>query len=746
MVSLLTEGQYTIAATLAQKMTLRFPFYWLGWKVLGAALRRMDRSADALAPLQKVVELMPGDADAHYNFGNVLSDQGRLGEAVICYRRAVFIQPNFAEAHNNLGNTLKSLGQLSEAEVCYKRALHIQPNSAVAHFNLGGILDSMNRLEEAEACYRMALAIKPEFAEAHNDLGASLQQQYRLDEAEASYRRALQINPEFAAAHNNLSVVFSDLGRLSEAEVSARRALEIKPDYAEAYLSLGNTRKDLGQLDGALTSYHQALEFKPDLAEAHSNLGLVLRDLGQFDDAVACCRRALEIEPGSAEAHCNLGTVMRDLGQLDNAVASYRLSLEIKPDYAKAHSNLLFTLTCHMDKSREEVFAVCRGYGERFGRPHFGKLQTHSNSHEARRRLRIGYVSPDFCRHAVAYFAEPILACHDKSQVEIFCYVEVKKEDEYTGRFRQLADHWCSTVGLSDDAVAQMIRDHQIDILVDLAGHTKGNRLLVFARKPAPIQLTYLGYAGSTGLSAMDYRITDRHADNVGVADTYYTEQLLRLPDSFGCYRPSAAMPPPSVLPALSRGFITFGSFNNFNKIDQRTLTLWAGLLRSLPTARLMMLTVPEGESRLCLSRYFTELGIDAQRLEFHGRMPAVEFYRKFLEVDIALDPVSVGGGTTTCESLWMGVPVIAGVGERVITRLSYSFLCTAGMADFAAFSAEDYIRIAVHFANNLPLLAEIRAGLRAKVAASPLVDEAGFTRNLEKLYREIWSKWCSAI
>ena len=298
---------------------------------------------------------------------------------------------------------------------------------------------------------------------------------------------------------------------------------------------------------------------------------------------------------------------------------------------------------------------------------------------------------------------------------------------------------------LNDEAVAEMIRDHQIDILVDLAGHTDKNRLLTFARKPAPIQITYLGYLGTTGLSAMDYILIDHYVEPAGIGDAYYSEQLLRLPDSLWCYRPSVNAPEILPLPALARGYLTFGSFNNFNKVDQPTLDLWAELLRALPTSRLMILSVPEGEVRQHLLRRFGDLGIDAQRLELHGKLPILEFRRKVLEVDLALDPVTVNGGTTTCESLWMGVPVMSLVGTRFPSRAGLSILSTAGLADFAAASREDYLHLARHLADNLPLLAEIRAGLRAHVAGSALIDEVGFTRNIETLYREVWGEWCGA-
>lgn len=654
-------------------------------------------------------QMIPGHQEI--NALAILFNEGRYAEAVVLAQEMTLRFPLHGFGWMVLGVVFSLTGRNAEALSPLQKAVALSPDNAEAHCNLGNTFQYLGRLTEAEAHCRRALEIKPDMAEAHSNLGNTLKDLGRLAEAAASYLEAVEIKPDFAMAHNNLGVTLHGLGRYNEAKASYRRALEIKPDYADA----------------------------------HNNLGVVQQSLGWLDEAESSYRRALEFQPSYSEAHNNLGNVLKDQGRLDEAETSYRRALEIKPDFAKARSNLLFVLSFHAVERRDDIFLACREYDELFCLPYREKWQAYTNSREANRRLRIGYVSPDFRRHAVAFFAEPIFANHDKSQVEIFCYAEVEREDEYTHRFRQFADHWDSTVGLGDDAVVKMIRNHQIDILVDLAGHTAGNRLLSFGRKPAPLQLTYLGYPGTTGLSAIDYRITDRHADPEGVADAYYSERLLRLPDSLCCYRPAADMPEPSVLPALLRGYLTFGSFNNFNKIDQGTLALWAELLRALPTARLMMLTVPAGEIRLRLERSFAELGIDSQRLEFYGRLPAADYYRKFQEVDIAIDPVSVSGGTTTCESLWMGVPVMSLVGERFITRVSYSFLHTAGLADFATGSPKEFVRIATHLADNLPLLAEIRAGLREHLVTSPLIDEVGFTRNLENLYREIWGKWCCA-
>jgi len=545
----------------------------------------------------------------------------------------------------------------------------------------------------------------------------------------------------------NIGLLWKLLGQArymqsKDALTALKKATELLPNDPDAYNNLAIVLTDLEQYDQAIQNCRRALKINPQDARAHNNLGNALRALGKLDEAEKSFLNALKINPNHFKAYNNLGNVLQDLGRIEDAITCYRTALKIKPDYVIAQSSLLFLLNFVPTNSPEYLLEQARNYD----RIVFCPTHPHSNDRNPERRLKIGYVSPDFRSHAVATFAEPILANHDKSQYEIFCYSQVKNEDAVTARFRQFSDHWHSTWGLNDEAMANLIRNHQIDILVDLAGHTTGNRLPVFARKPAPIQITYLGYPGTTGLSGINYRITDQHADPEGIADAYYTERLLRLPDSLCCYRPNANMPATSSLPALTHGYLTFGSFNNANKIDPATIALWSSLLHALPSSRLMILTVPEGNARVHLTKQFSALGIKAERLEFHGKLPADQFYQKFLEVDIALDTASVSGGTTTCESLWMGVPVIALASERFITRVSYSFLKTVGLVDFATTSTKDYVRIAVALANDLPRLAEIRAGLRDAMRTSPLTDEINFTKKLERCYRNIWTKWCKAI
>ena len=415
----------------------------------------------------------------------------RIPEAVACYRRALELKPDYAEAHNNLGNALKDQGKLDEAVACYRRALELKPDYAEAHNNLGNALKDQGKLDEAVACYRRALELKPDYAEAHNNLGIALKDQGKLDEAVACYRRALELKPDYAEAHNNLGIALKDQGKLDEAVACYRRALELKPDYAEAHNNLGIALKDQGKLDEAVACYRRALELKPDYAEAHNNLGIALKDQGKLDEAVACYRRALELKPDYAEAHNNLGNALKDQGKLDEAVACYRRALELKPDYAEAHSNLLLTLQYCTGVTPAALAEAHAEYDRRHAAPLRGAIAQHENVRDRHGRLRLGFVSPDLGRHPVGYFLVRVLENLGQEQHETICYSDRIVKDDLTHRLQAAATQWRDVIGMSDQRLAEQIRADRIDILFDLAGHTAHNRLLVFARKPAPIQITW---------------------------------------------------------------------------------------------------------------------------------------------------------------------------------------------------------------------------------------------------------------
>ena len=646
--------------------------------------------------------------------------------------------PESGFAWKALGASLRMQGK--EALHALQKAAELLPDDAEAHYNLGVTLKELGHLAEAEASYRRALQIKPDFAEAHSNLGNTLKELGRLDEAEASHRRALEIKPDFAGAHYNLGNTLKELGRLDEAEVSYRRALQIKPDYAEAHNNLGVTLKELGRLAEAEASYRRALQIKPDYAEAHSNLGNTLMELGRLDEAAACYRRALQIKPDFAEAHSNLGNTLKELGRLDEAEASHRRALQIKPDYEDAFGNLLFSLNYHPDKSGGDIFDVYREYDARFGLPHRQEWHPHRNSRETQRRLRVGYVSPDFRKHPVRHFLEPLLAHHDKQAVEVFAYAELAREDPVSARYRSMVDHWIPTRGLSDEALAGRIRADEIDILVELAGHTAHNRLGVFARRPAPVSLSWLGYGYSTGLTAIDYLLTDAASAPEG-SEGLFSEKPWRLETPGYAYRPAEGMGQVSSLPATERGYLTFGTLTRAVRINHRTIRVWSEILKRVEGARLVIDSKDfrEGYAQNILAEKFAAHGIARERLEIGYHSPPWDVLRG---LDIGLDCFPHNSGTTLFETLYLGVPFVTLAGRPSVGRLGSSILEGAGHPEWIANTEDEYVEKAVALAGDLPKLAALRAGLRQEMEARPLMDEAGFARKVEEAYREMFGKW----
>ncbi len=648
------------------------PFY----NNLGNALKCQGKLDEAVACYRRTLELKPDFAEAHYNLGVTLNDQGKLDEAIACYRRALELKPNLADAHYNLGSALKDQGKLDEAVACYRRTLELKPDFAEAHSDLGVTLKDQGKPDEAVACYRRALQLKPDLAKVHNNLGITLNDQGKLDEAIACYCRALELKPDLADAHYNLGNALKDQGKLDEAIACYRRTLELKPDFAEAHSNLGVTLKDQGKPDEAVACYRRALELSPDLAKVHNNLGVALNDQGKLDEATACYRRALELQPDLAEAHNNLGNALKDQGKLDEAVGCYRRALELQPDYAKAHSNLLLTLHYSAGVTLAALAEAHAEYDRRHAVPLRGPSVQHENVCDRHGRLRLGFVSPDLGRHPVGYFVVRVLENLSQEQHETICYSDRIVKDDLTHRFQAAATQWRDVIGMRDQRLAEQIRADRIDILFDLAGHTTHNRLLVFARKPAPIQVTWAGYAGTTGLKSMDYLLADRYEVPPG-AERYYQERVLRMPEGYVCYDPPVYAPPVAPPPALDRGQVTFGCFNNPAKVTPQTIEVWARILRRLPGARLVFKY--KGWNDSGVARRFAEMfvthAMDPGRLEFLGYSPHVELLAGYNRIDLALDPFSYCGGLTTCEALWMGVPVITCPFETFASRHSLSHI-----------------------------------------------------------------------
>jgi protein O-GlcNAc transferase len=588
-----------------------------------------------------------------------------------------------------------------------------------------------------------ALGPAPASAEELSHRGVALANQGRLDEAIVSFRRAVQDKPDWAQAHLNLGIALQEHGRLDEAMASYRRALELEPDFVEAYINLGNAFQDQGNLDDAVACFRRALELRPDFAEVHYNLGNALKNQGKLDDAVACYRRTLELEPDYAEAQMTLGNAFKDQGNLDEALACYHRALELKPDFVDAHCNLVYAQVFCPGYDAQTLYEELRRWNQQHAEPLGKFIQPHLNDRSPDRRLRVGYVSPNFRNHAESYFTLPLLSAHDHQNFEIFCYADVVCLDGITARLRSCADVWQNITGLSDEQVAQLVRQGRIDILVDLTMHMGRNRLLVFARKPAPVQVCWLAYQGTTGLSTIDYRLTDPYIDPPGLNDRYYSEESVRLPDAFWCYDPLASEPAVSALPALDTGHITFGCLNNFCKVNISVLRLWARVLKAVDRSQLMLLAA-EGSHRQHTLDLLEQQGVKSDRVTFVAQRPHPPYLELYHRIDIGLDTFPYNGQTTSLDAFWLGVPVITIVGQTAVARAGLSLLRNLGLPELIAQTPEQFVSIAVGLANDLPRLRDLRATLRDRMQASPLMDAPRFARNVEAAYRTMWRRWCS--
>lgn len=712
---------------------------------LGNAQKDSGHPEAAIASYRRAIELRPDHAAALCNLGNVLQDRGRLEESIDCYRRALSARPDYPEALNSLGTALQQQGRNDEALACFRDALRLDSAFAEALNNLAGALQLSGDLEGAVAAYRECVARNPAIPEVHHNLGKALHQKGDLDAAAASYRETLRLKPNYLPAYNDLAVVLRRNGKNEEALQCLRRAVELDPAFADGHYNLGLVLHEAGRPEAAIEHYRKAITLNPGFAGAYNDLGNVLHRLAREEEAAAAYRKAIEVDPDFAEAHYNLGLSLQEQARLDEAVGCFRRALELKPDFKDADGNLLFVLNYHPDIHPEKLFAEYRRWNEAHAAPLTARAGSHANDRSAARVLRVGYVSPDFRGHSAAPFIEPLLAHHHESRVEVHAYAEVAQPDAVTERFRNMVDRWTVTVGMSDEELAARVRADGIDILVDLAGHTANNRLLAFARKPAPVQVTWLGFGYTTGLEAMDYFFGDPYFVPQGT-ERYFSETVFRLPRTAFAYRPPATMPGVGPLPALRNGHLTFGCFSRTVRLNYKVIALWARLLQELPASRLVLnakVFTDRPTYDLFRSR-FAAHGVDTDRVHLVYTSPQPKTWEAYNKVDIALDPFPHNAGTTTFEALWMGVPVISLVDRPPLGRFGATILNNVGLPGWLAESPDGYIAVARREAENLDGLAELRAGLRERMLASPICDEEGFARAVEAAYREMWKKWCA--
>lgn len=711
-----------------------------------AQRRRQQRQAKKAAKnLKRGRPAAAGDLRALFNKAAQLLARGRRAEAETACRQILAADPGHADGNHLMGIIALQAGDYPGAAQWIAKALDARPDFPEALSNLGVAFREQGRVEDAADSYRKAIALRPDYPEAHCNLGVVLKAQGMAEEAIDSYRRAIALKPDYDQAHFNLGNALYDLGRMEDAAGCYQKAVAVRPGYTEAYSNLGALCNDWGKHEDAVASCRKALEIDPGHLMAHNNLGAALQKLGMLADAAECFRRAFERDPGFADALSNLGSVLTELGRADDAVRSFRDALAVKPDLAAAYSNLLVTLPFLSDIDAETVLAEARRAGAVYEAPFKDRKPARpGNDPDPERPLRVGYLSPSLAAHVLAPYIEPILGAHNRKNVSVHVYAHVPNADEVTRRLEALADSWTFVHGLSDDRLAARITEDAIDILVDPMGHWAGNRLSVFARKPAPIQVSYLSQGMTTGLSAIDYTIGDAWLNFDGAMQAFATEKVVTLPGGFQVTtfdREPAIDPPPSA----ENGFVTFASFNNPAKISDATLRLWAAVLDRVPGARLLIKGkwLERPEKRAVMSKRLEDFGIAAATVDLMGFVPGPDHLGVHNRADVMLDTTPFTGGRTTVDALWMGVPVVTLIGDTVYGRFSYSHLARAGVEELAAKDEAGFVDVATALAGDPDRLGHYRRTLRPALRASSLLDADRHAGELEHAYRLMWRRWC---
>ena len=607
-------------------------------------------------------------------------------------------------------------------------------------------LHKARKLDEAEMACREFFAGNPFSAHACSLLGAIRRDRGDRAEALALMRRAVAMAPAVSAARVNLAALLGETGHPQEAIEQLKEALRLGPAIPELHNNLGAALEKLGRLKEAAAAYHQAVRLRHDYPEAHCNFANTLRKMGQISSAGAEYHEALRQRPDYEKIYGGLADVAIEMGDARKAIACYRKLAEIRPDWPNPRSSLLYNLHYCPEYSPDELSAEHMEWDRRFGQPLKDKIRPHENDLNPDRRLRVGYVSPDFREQAVAHFAVPLLVNQDSETVEVFCYSDAAVPDATTARLRDHVGHWRDSHSLNDEQLGARIREDRIDILIDLRGHAAGNRLMLFARKPAPVQANMIGYFDTTGLAAMDYRITDWFQDPEGETERYHSETLVRLDPSCWCYTPGEDTPDIATPPAELNGHVTFGSLNKIVKASDHCVRLWARVLEAVPKS-MLVLSVAEADATGAVRERLAACGIASKRVDILDKTPTRrEYLARFNSIDIALDTWPFNGITTTCDGLWMGVPTVSMSGDTSVSRAGRSILHAAGLSELATDDPDTYVRSAAALASDVARLRTLRREMRDRLMASPLMDQRGYAARLESAYRQMWRTRCGGI
>ncbi len=669
------------------------------------SLHQAGRLDEAEALYHKVLAAQPKQADALNLLATLCQQRGDFKQATTLLQKAITLQSGRADYYSNLGSAQRSLRDLDQAIISFRKALALQPGHLESQFNLALTHLELGDPATAARGFQKILQTKPTFIPAHEMLAQCLMAQGLLSEALACFQKIIKLSPQHSAAYCEIGNIFQAQGKLAEAISAYEQAIAIAPGYAVAHNNLGNTLLKQGKLHAAMAKYQEAIRYNPDLGEAHVNLGWTYKEHGMIEDDVACLRRYLERHP---EDH-------------------------------KAHSDMLFSMNYDPAYSPKQLYIAAQAWWQRHA-PGNGTVFTHPVRPPGQ-KLRIGFLSPDFREHPVGTFLLPLFKAINPQEASLYCYAEMHDQqmDSLSHHLQALAASWFSTAGLSALAAARRIHQDQIDILIDLAGHSANNRLDIMALQAAPHQVSWLGYVNTTGLPVIDYRLTDTVADPPGM-EAYYSETLLRLPNAFFCYEPPAQVPEVGTLPALARGLITFGSLNNPAKITEEVISLWAKVLLQVPDSRLIMVGSPFADDfikNLYLAR-FSACGVGPDRLEMLATLPMPDYLKLYNKIDIALDPFPHNGHTITCHTLWMGVPVVTLAGNRYAARMGASVLTGIGLPELIAHTPDEYLRLSVALANDLDQLATLRQTMRERLQQSTMCDTRHFAKNFLKALQTI--------
>jgi predicted O-linked N-acetylglucosamine transferase (SPINDLY family) len=635
-------------------------------------------------------------------------------------------------------------GRASEAAAICQKILARDPNDVAALDLLGLVALQSQQIDLAERCFTKLVEIHPSVAH-WNHLGISYAQSSRLPQAADCFARGLQIDPNDAPTLRNLAMALVSLGRELEARAVFERLVELQPGDRHAAATLGEMLVRAGEKQRSEAVLRRAIALNPNDAVLASGLAILIGEQGRVTEAIALAQTAIARDPKHGPAYNTLGVALIIAGDAPRARQAFRQACDVWPHFAPARHNLLLALHFDEETSRQQIWEEHARFDAIHAAPLALEIRPHDNDPGMDRPLRVGYVSGDFYAHSVASFIEPVIQSHDRNNVEVYCYSNVARRDEITRSIQATAHAWRDITLLTDTAVCEVVRQDKIDILVDLSGHTPANRLLAFARKPAPVQVSWLGYCDTTGLRAMDYWLCDEHLNPTGGgSDALASERIVRLPNSFVCYLPWGQAPPVNELPAQSAGgAITFASFNNIAKLNDRVLDLWCAVLRDIPNSRLLVVAprVHERQPYELLAERFAQRGIERRRVKLMPAVSMPEYHALYHQVDVLLDTFPFTGHTISMQALWMGVPMLSLIGPTHVSRRPLMMWSNLGLADLVAHTPDEYRKIAKELCGNIDRLAELRRTLRDRLIASPLLDAKTFTANLEATYRRLWSQ-----